>query len=120
MNALDSIKGGVVSNCSKSIGNNGLEGEEKTRRATSPPLLPKQGVFPMLTNSVELLEKAIQCATTHGISVRMELLDGGTGGYCRFAGKAHIFLDQRLTAAEQLEIVMFALRNHVVEEAVVS
>lgn len=70
----------------------------------------------MLTNSVELLEKAIQCANMHGISVRMEVLDGGTGGYCRFGGKAHIFLDQTLTAAEQLEIVMLALKHHVVEE----
>ena len=66
----------------------------------------------MLTNSVDLLEKAIECAKTLGIAVRTEVLDGGTGGYCQFGGKAHIFLDQSLTAAEQLEIVMPILKQH--------
>ncbi len=66
----------------------------------------------MLTNSVDLLEKAIEYAKSLGIAVRTEVLDGGTGGYCRFGGKAHIFLDQSLTAAEQLEIMMQILKQH--------
>jgi hypothetical protein len=72
----------------------------------------------MLTNSVDLLEKAIDCAKSLGIAVRTEVLDGGTGGYCRIGSKAYIFLDQALTAAEQLDIVMQVLQQHSSEREV--
>ncbi len=65
----------------------------------------------MLTNSVDLLEKAIRHAKSLGISVRTEFLEGIPGGLCRIGGKPHLFLDQSQTAADQLDIVMHALRD---------
>lgn len=65
----------------------------------------------MLTNSVDLLEKALQHAKSLGILIRSEFLEGTPGGLCRIGDRLHLFLDQSQTAADQLDTVMQALRD---------
>jgi hypothetical protein len=64
-----------------------------------------------LRNSVELLEQAIALASKNGIVVRVEVLDGLEGGYCRLGQREFVFLDPSLTAAEQLEVILPVLQN---------
>lgn len=61
-------------------------------------------------HTVELLESALLAATQAGYRIRREWL-GGMGGACELRGQKWIFLDEGLTPAEQLELVLDALRR---------
>lgn len=63
----------------------------------------------MTMNSVELLEKSIRVARSQGYVVRFDPLEGIEGGLCRIGERFHIFLDQTLSAREQLDILIAAL-----------
>ena len=62
-------------------------------------------------HTVELLEQAIGVAEQLGYQTRQEWLGGSGGGSCEFAGRKWIFIDLSLTAFEQLEQVVEALRQ---------
>jgi len=62
-------------------------------------------------HTIDLLEEAVQLARTHGWQVRYEWLDGARGGACRLGAKQLLFIDRSLTAAEQLNQVVMALRE---------
>lgn len=61
-------------------------------------------------HAVELLEEAKRAARTLGYRIREECLDGG-GGACEFAGHQWLFLDAAHGTADQLGLVLDALRQ---------
>jgi hypothetical protein len=61
--------------------------------------------------TVELLEKALAVAQSLGYGVRHEYLGGAGGGVCEFGARKWIFVDLALSADEQLEQVIEALRS---------
>ena len=61
--------------------------------------------------TVELLERALAVAETLGYTVRHEYLAGGGGGACEYAGRKWLFVDLALSADEQLDQVVEALRS---------
>ena len=71
----------------------------------------EKGIEAMIQNSVDLLEHAIDYAKSRGFIVRMETLDGVSGGYCRIGGEPCIFLDQASTADQQLSEMMRTLER---------
>ncbi len=62
-------------------------------------------------HSVDLLEEAIAVAAEAGFEVRQEWLAESTGGACRIGNKYVLYVDQSLTAADQLKQVIGALRE---------
>jgi hypothetical protein len=58
---------------------------------------------------VDRLRSAVNLATHHGVRVRVEWLDGQSGGACQFGGQRWVFIDQALSPAEQLAQVCDAL-----------
>ncbi len=62
-------------------------------------------------HTVELLEEALAVAQRHGYRVRHEWLGGNGGGDCEIKGQKWLFLDLALTPAEQLDVVVDALRR---------
>ncbi len=64
-------------------------------------------------HTVDLLEQAISAAQALGYEVRLEWLGGAAGGACEFGGKRWVFIDLALSADEQLEQVVDALREDV-------
>jgi hypothetical protein len=62
-------------------------------------------------NSVERLELAIAEARKRGLEVRLEALQGTSGGLCEFGRKRWIFVDLTAPVLEQLEQVLSALRQ---------
>jgi len=61
-------------------------------------------------HTVDLLAEALAVAKRLGFRIRQEWL-GGTGGVCELKGQRWIFLDDALSPAEQLGIVLDALRE---------
>jgi len=61
-------------------------------------------------HTVELLEAALALAGQLGYRTRQEWLDGRGGGCCEIHGRKWIFLDLALSAEEQLDQVLTALR----------
>lgn len=62
-------------------------------------------------HSVDVLEEAIRLATDSGFEVRHEWLGEAPGGACRIGTKRVLFVDLSLTANEQLDQVVHALRG---------
>ena len=62
-------------------------------------------------HSVDLLEEALSVAMDSGYEVRQEWLDEKGGGACRIGSRWILFVDLSLTAQEQLEQVVAALRK---------
>jgi hypothetical protein len=61
-------------------------------------------------HTVDLLAQALTEAKRLGFRIRQEWL-GGMGGACELRGQKWLFLDEALSPAEQLEVVLDALRN---------
>lgn len=61
-------------------------------------------------HTVELLEQALAATKQLGIRVRQEWMSG-QGGLCEFKGKRWLFLDPSAPPAEQLGLVLDALRQ---------
>ncbi len=61
-------------------------------------------------HSVELLEQAIELAHRVGYGVRQEWLGGCGSGACEIGGKKWIFVDISLSANDQLDQMIEALR----------
>lgn len=61
-------------------------------------------------HTVELLEQSLAVAERLGYKIRQEWLGGEGGGVCQFAGHRWLFLDVVLTAADQLDQVIEALK----------
>ncbi len=61
-------------------------------------------------HTVELLEAAVKMATQLGYCVRREWLAGQGGGACTVRGQNWLFLDLATDYAEQLDVVLTALR----------
>ena len=61
-------------------------------------------------HTVDLLATALAAAQRLGFRVRQEWL-GGMGGVCELRGQKWLFLDEALSPAEQLEVVLEALRG---------
>lgn len=64
-----------------------------------------------MVHSVDILEEAIELAERIGFQVRHEWLDGSSGGTCRIGKSWVLFVDLSLTAAEQLDQAISALRH---------
>jgi len=62
-------------------------------------------------HTVELLEEAVQLAEQAGFVVRQDWFGGSAAGACEFKGRRWIFIDLALSASEQLEQVLDALRS---------
>ncbi len=62
-------------------------------------------------HSVDLLEEALQVAMNSGFEVRQEWFNEQGGGACRIGEQKVLFVDLSLTAQEQLEHVVEALRR---------
>ncbi|RMF39552.1 MAG: hypothetical protein D6753_13555 [Planctomycetota bacterium] len=62
-------------------------------------------------HSVDLLEEALQIAMSSGYEVRQEWMDERGGGECRIGHRRILFVDLSLSAREQLEVVLAALRK---------
>ena len=62
-------------------------------------------------HSVDLLEEALRVAMNSGFEVRQEWLNEKGGGACRIGKRQVLFVDLSLTAQEQLEQVLVALRS---------
>lgn len=60
---------------------------------------------------VDQLEQALQIAMNSGFQVRQEWLNEKGGGACRIGDQKVLFVDLSLTAEEQLEQVVAALRT---------
>lgn len=60
---------------------------------------------------VERLERACEEARRRGIEVRLELLNGATGGMCEFGKRKWIFIDLAASVKEQLDQVLSVLRD---------
>jgi hypothetical protein len=61
-------------------------------------------------HTVDLLAQALATAQRLGFRVRQEWL-GGMGGACELRGQKWLFLDEALSPAEQLAVVLDALRE---------
>jgi hypothetical protein len=61
-------------------------------------------------HTVDLLATGLAAAQRLGFRVRQEWL-GGTGGACELRGQKWLFLDEALSPAEQLDVVLEALRG---------
>lgn len=61
-------------------------------------------------HSVDLLEEAIALAKQAGFDVRHEWLDETGGGACRIGNRQVLYVNLSLTAADQLQQVLTALR----------
>ncbi|MFO1066818.1 MAG: hypothetical protein U0892_23410 [Pirellulales bacterium] len=61
-------------------------------------------------HTIDLLEEALDTAAQMGFQVRHESLGGNGGGACRLGKRYMLFVDRSLTAAEQLEQALGALR----------
>jgi hypothetical protein len=64
-----------------------------------------------IMHTVELLEQAIAVAHSCGIGVRQDWFAGAASGVCQFKGRDWVFVDLALSAQEQLEQVLSALRG---------
>ena len=76
-------------------------------------ILPSRTIFdgkPQTMYSVDLLEEAIDLAKANGFEVRQWLGESG-GGACRIGSKWVLFINLTLTAQEQLQNVVLALRG---------
>jgi hypothetical protein len=62
-------------------------------------------------HTVELLAEALNLAGRLGYEVRQEWLGGNGGGACELKGRKILFLDLALGPADQLEMVVSALRG---------
>ena len=62
-------------------------------------------------NCVDLLEEAIQLAMSSGFEVRQEWLHEKGCGACRIGERWTLFIDLSMSASEQLETVVAALRQ---------
>ena len=62
-------------------------------------------------HAVELREQARVLAEQLGYRIRQEWLGGIAGGRCEIAGQKWIFVDLALSAADQLEQMIEALRG---------
>jgi hypothetical protein len=62
-------------------------------------------------HTVELLREALAAAERLGYKLRVENLAGTGGGVCVIAGRKHLFVELAQSPAEQLEVVVEALRN---------
>lgn len=62
-------------------------------------------------HTIDLLEEALWLASQSGWQVRHEWLAESRGGACRLGNKYLLFIDRSLTAAEQLEQVIQAMRD---------
>ncbi|QDV24995.1 hypothetical protein [Aureliella helgolandensis] len=63
-----------------------------------------------MMHSVDVLEEALELARQSGFEVRHEWLGEATGGACRIGSRRLLFVDLSLTADEQLQQVVTALR----------
>lgn len=63
-------------------------------------------------HSVDLLEEALRLAMNSGFQIRQEWLSEQGGGLCRLGERWVLFVDLSLSAQEQLENVVQALRNN--------
>ena len=70
-------------------------------------------------HTVELLEEALKTAKKQGFTVRQEWLSG-SGGPCEIRGRQFLFLDLSLSAVEQLDQVLAAIRQIPVENVEIS
>ncbi len=62
-------------------------------------------------HTVDLLKEVLALAEKSGFEIRHEFLGESTGGACRIGGKWLLFVDQSLSAPEQLTQVVQALRS---------
>lgn len=62
-------------------------------------------------HTVELLEQALSVARASGFRVRHAWLGGSGGGDCLIKGRKWLFLDLAQSPAEQLVVVIDALRT---------
>ena len=62
-------------------------------------------------HTVELLDSALEVAVDLGFRIRHEWLGGEGGGDCEIKGQKWIFIDLALSPAEQLDVVLEALRR---------
>lgn len=62
-------------------------------------------------HNVERLEKAVAEAVKRGFDVRMEPLNGASGGLCEYGKRRWIFVDMTASIPEQLEQVLSALQH---------
>jgi len=63
-------------------------------------------------HSVDLLEEALRLAMNSGFQIRQEWLSEQGGGLCRLGERWVLFVDLSLSAQEQLENVVQALRSN--------
>lgn len=62
-------------------------------------------------HTIDLLQEVLRISSQGGWQVRCES-HGSGGGACRLGNEHLLFVDQSLTANEQLEQVVFALRDY--------
>jgi len=62
-------------------------------------------------HSVDLLEAAMDLAQRLGYTVRQEWFGGSGGGTCAIGDRKMLFVDLALWPADQLELVLDALRR---------
>ena len=62
-------------------------------------------------HTVDLLAAAVDLAGRLGYDVRQEWLGGNGGGACELKGRKILFLDLALGPADQLDVVLAALRQ---------
>ena len=62
-------------------------------------------------HTVDLLEQALELATSLGYQVRQDWLGGSGGGACQLKGQKWLFIDLASSPLEQLDQVAEALRN---------
>jgi hypothetical protein len=62
-------------------------------------------------HTIELLAEALDLAGRLGYELRQEWLGGNGGGACELRGAKILFLDLALGPAEQLDVVLDALRH---------
>ena len=62
-------------------------------------------------HTIELLRASDTIANRLGYGVRQEWLGGCGGGACEVAGRKWIFVDLSLGTAEQLDQIIYALRE---------
>ena len=63
-------------------------------------------------NVVERLRHKIEYARALGFQVRCEWLDGKEADWCEIAGKRFLFVDEGLTASEQLDQIDQVLKQY--------
>ncbi len=62
-------------------------------------------------HTVDLLEEALQLATSLGYQIRQDWLGGNGGGACQLKGQKWLFVDLAASPWDQLDRVADALRN---------